>query len=618
MDLGTQSISIKLQQIGIALLVASSVIVCRLVYLQIIQQHLLYIQSQKNFLRIEKIRSPRGNILDANGALLATNRPATDLYWHGTGNRHLTAQQEEILERIRTITGQDLMSGPEQRDELKRAERYSKDLLLVEDLTFEQLSQLEEQFAAIANILIKITFKRHYPHRRMACHVVGYIGSLNLEEIGKMGIEKICEQELKGLEGSRLRTINSCGTSLAEIELQKGMAGRDINMTIDLALQQIAEETFPEDQSGIILVMDPLDGAIRALVSRPDFDPEIFLRHVTQEEWAALQEKQPFLNRVFNACYPPGSIFKIVTMSAALEQGIIKQDASWFCPGYYSYASRNYGCHLHTGHGTLSTCECLTHSCNIVFYEIGRRINVDIIADYAKKYGLGVKTGSPFNEKLGIIPNKAWKRKNRHERWYTGETLSVAIGQSFLLVTPIQVARMIGSIFTRTLVKPRILMDDPVYSEPLDIRPETLSFIKKSMKDVVIHGTARRVGKISGFEMYAKTSTAQVCSLTKRDLGKKYVEHSWYVSYNQYKKERPFVLLVLIENSGSSRIPSGLAREFLLKYRSIIEHEQDCALNNADESQEMPALEQIITATMNSCPENLQDSDAIICDQKIL
>jgi penicillin-binding protein 2 len=609
MDLSTQSISLKLHQIGIFIVSISFIIICRLVYLQIIQQHLLYIQSQKNFLRLEKIKSPRGNILDAQGNLLATNRPATDLYWHGTGNRILTDAQEDILERVSNITGKNILSDPGLLTEIVQAERYRKNLVLVEDLTHEQLSQLEEQLSAQPNILIKTTFKRHYPNQRLACHVIGYISSLDIEEIGKMGIEKICEQRLKGLEGSRLRTINSCGTSLSEIEVQKGTAGKDINMTIDLNLQKIAEATFPADQSGIIIVMDPLDGAIRALVSRPDFDPELFLRHVTKAEWETLQEKQPFLNRAFNACYPPGSIFKIVTMSAALEHGIIKQDANWFCPGYYTYASRNYGCHLHTGHGNLSTCECLTHSCNIVFYDIGRRINIDVIADYAKRFGLGVKTGAPFNEKEGLIPCKAWKRKYKHERWYTGETLSVAVGQSFLLVTPIQIARMIGSIFTQTLVKPRILVDDPIVREPLDIKPETLTFIKKSMKDVVIHGTARRVGKINGFEMYAKTSTAQVCALTKRDLGKQFVEHSWYASYNQYKQERPFVLLILIENSGSSRIPAGFAREFLIQYRSSIEHDHNMSLTTFDESQEMPAFEQLISPTVASLGEISQTID---------
>lgn len=614
MDLETQSISLKLQQLKIFILFISFIILCRLIYLQIIQQHLLYIQSQKNCLRLEKIKSPRGSILDAHGILLATNRPATDLYWHGTGNHHLTMEQEEALEHVGIILGQAFLSDQQVATELAQVERYNKDLLLAEDLTFEQLSQLEEQLATVPNIIIKTTFKRHYPHQKLACHVIGYIGSLDVEEQGKMGIEKICEPELKGLEGSLLRTINSSGTSLSEIELHKGTAGKDITMTIDLTLQQIAESIFPQDQSGVIIIMDPLDGSIRALVSRPDFDPELFLRHVTKEEWQELQEKQPFLNRAFNACYPPGSIFKIVTMSAALEHGIIKQDAYWFCPGYYTYASRDYKCHLHTGHGTLSSCECLTHSCNIVFYEIGRRINVDLIADYAKRFGLGIKTGSPFNEKEGLVPSKAWKRKHKHERWYTGETLSVAIGQSFLLVTPIQIARMIGSIFTRTLVTPRILVDDPIQQEPLDIRPETLNFIKKSMKDVVIYGTARRVGKINGFEIFAKTSTAQVCSLTKRDMGKQYVEHSWFVSYIQYKKDRPFVLLILIENSGSSRIPSGLAREFLLQYRRATEHELNDALNTLDESQEMPALEPCILPILPENNDITQMSDTTSSD----
>ena len=543
-------------------------------------------------MRVEKVRSPRGNILDINGVLLATNRPTTDLYWHGTGNRSTTQEQLEILERITEITGKDFYNDPDIWPSIAHAERYSKEVLLLQDLTFEQLSQLEDQLAADKNIRIATTFKRHYPHQKTACHVIGYLGTMDFDSFGKMGLEKICETDLKGLEGTRLKTINSFGTSLAEIDMKKGLAGKDIYTTIDFELQKIAESIFPVSQAGVMILMDPQDGSIRALVSRPDFDPEFFLRRFSSEEWSSLQDKQPFLNRAFNACYPPGSIFKIVTMSASLEHNIISPDAFWHCPGYYMYANRKYGCNLHTGHGTLTTCESLTHSCNILFFEIGRRINIDLIADYAKRFGLGQKTGTAFAEKEGVIPSRAWKMKTKHERWWPGETLSVAIGQSYLLVTPIQIACLIGSLFTRHLVKPRIMVEEPINKEPLAIKPETLAFIKRSMRDVVLHGTGRKVGKLRGFDIYGKTSTAQVGALEKEDLGSKYLPHAWFASYFKFKDENPLVLVILMENAGSSRVPTGLAKNFLVAYRSHIEgNTQTPNTSNSVEMSEEPAIE---------------------------
>jgi penicillin-binding protein 2 len=548
----------------------------------------LFIQSQKNFLRVEKIRSPRGNILDVHGVLLATNRPTTDLYWHGTGNRTLSQSQIAILEHITAITMKDFYNDSEAWSAIANAERYSKDVLLLQDLTFEQLSQLEEQLAGHNNIHIATTFKRHYPHQKTACHVIGYLGTMDVDAYGKMGLEKICEDSLKGLDGAKLKTINSLGTSIGEMEMKKGLAGKDIYTTIDLELQKIAETIFPVTQAGVMILMDPQDGAIRALISRPDFDPEFFLRRFSQEEWVTLQDKKPFINRAFNACYPPGSIFKIVTMSAALEHGFVSLAATSHCPGYYEYADRKWGCSLHTGHGTLTACESLTHSCNVLFFEIGRHINVDLIADYANHFGLGQKTGTVFNEKEGLIPNKAWKWQKFKQRWWTGDTLSVAIGQSYLLVTPIQIACMIGSIFTRSLVTPRIMLEEPINKKALDIKPETLSFIKQSMRDVVLHGTGRKVGKIHGFDIYGKTSTAQVGALDKEDQGNEYLPHAWFASYFKYKDQNPLVLIILIENGGTSRVPTGMAKNFLLAYR---DHVEGTTHTNSTEMCEEPALE---------------------------
>ena len=614
MDISSGNISLKIKHLCTFLVSVSVIICCRLGYLQIIQQHLLFLQSQKNFLRVEKIRSPRGNILDVNGILLATNRPTADLYWHGTGKRTILPEQTKILETITAITGKEFYNDPEIWPLISHAERYSKDILLIQDLTFEQLSQLEEQYSDNSNIQIATTFKRHYPHQRTACHIIGYLGTMDLGTFGKMGLEKICEESLKGTEGSKVRTINSLGANMAEIETKKGLAGKDIYTTIDFELQKIAENIFPAEQAGVMILMDPQDGSIRALISRPDFDPEFFLHRFSQEEWVNMQNKKPFINRAFNACYPPGSIFKIVTMSAALEHGIVSPDAVSTCPGYYMYANRKYGCSLHTGHGTLTTCESLTHSCNILFFEIGRRINVDLIADYAQRFGLGEKTGSVFNEQEGLVPSKAWKKRKFRERWWTGDTLSMAIGQSYLLVTPVQIACMIGSLFTMQLVAPRIMVEEPIHKKPLDIKPETLTFIKRSMRDVVLHGTGRKVGKIQGFDIYGKTSTAQVGALAKEELGNEFLPHAWFASYFKFKDQNPLVLVILMENAGSSRVPTGLAKNFMLAYRDYIEGASSISNQQPSEINEEPAMIQSANNQQQnpiSCPTVESTSDTI-------
>ncbi len=569
-DVGT-ILNTRIRYFCVCIVAIVSVMALRLVHLQIIQRHILFVRSQKNFQRFERVCYPRGTILDVNGVALATNRPAVDIYWHGSGRAPFTAEQRVILERLSAITGKNILDDPVMLGVIRHAERYGKDALLISDVDFEMLCQIEEQLPHTGTVRIVSTFKRHYPHKKIACHIVGYLANMDPDALGKMGLEKICQDELKGREGERLKTVNSFGTSLSEIELTRGLSGDDIYTTLDFNLQTIAESLLPEGQAGTVIVMDPTDGAIRALVSRPDFDPEFFLRHFSTHEWEELQNSQPFLNRAFNACYPPGSIFKIVTMSAGLEHKVVTPDALWNCQGFATYAGRSYACALHTGHGTLTTCESLTHSCNIAFYHIGKKLKIDALAECAKKFGLGSKTGVVFSENEGLIPTRSWKRSMKNERWWPGDTLAVAIGQSYLLVTPIQVACMIGSIFTRNLVTPRILAREPVVKRPLEIGNDVLGYIKKAMRDVVLYGTGRKVGKISGFDIYAKTSTAQVSALENRDRGTEHMEHAWFVAYFIYKNRNPLVLVILMEHAGSSRIATGVARDFLLAYRNLHE-----------------------------------------------
>ena len=571
MNYESVALSNKIRMALWALVLIFLFIIARLFQLQIIQKENLYSRSQKNFIRMETIAPLRGNILDRNNQLLATNRPTTNIIWAGTGNRKLTDLQISTLQTLQIICGKPIISNKLLLDQIKQGEyRYLKTVIAT-DISFEQLSQISEQLSDQKNVIITTHFKRYYPHQSLASHLLGYLTRMDLEIYGKMGLEKLFEETLKGQQGERRKTINSVGRSLTETEVKKAAQGQDIQTTLDTQLQTIIEAVFPQDFVGTFIVMDPYKGDILALLSRPNFDPALFLEPLQEEDWRSLQDKQPFLNRAFNACYPPGSIFKLISVSALLEQGFITTQSCWHCNGFVNFGNRQYWCNNKTGHGLLNAEQSLIHSCNILFYETAKKINIDLLADYAHKFGLGQKTNIMFAEKTGLIPSAAWKRKVKREKWWPGDTLSVAIGQSYLLVTPIQIARMISSIFTGYLVTPRVLLNEPISKEPLAISLDTRQFLQQSMQKVVNQGTGQRVKTIKDIKIYAKTSTAQTSSLDKRDLGEQYLEHGWFVCYFSYKDNPPLTIVILVEHAGSARVATEIAKNFLTQYKKMID-----------------------------------------------
>lgn len=571
MKTNASQISNKINRIKISIWFFLALIVIRLFYLQINLQKIFFRQGQQNFLRTEKVQSLRGNILDCDGMLLATNRPVTNLYWRGSGKYDLDQEQIHLLEQLDTILNASLLTDHSLINTIKNSERRYTKIKLASDISFDQLSQIEEQFPNHKNIVIETHFKRFYPYQSCASHILGYLGTINVKSMGKMGLEKLFEEELKGQDGLTIKTINSFGKNLAETEIKKTLAGQDIHITIDISLQHIVEKVFPQGKTGTFILMDPEDGALTALVSRPNFDPTIFLSPITVSDWQSLQEKQPFLNRAFNACYPPGSIFKLITASAALENNIISPDSTWNCKGYVRLGKRKYWCHQHQGHGELTTVQAIAKSCNVLFYEIGKKMNINLIAHYAELFGLGEKTGIMFSEKEGLVPTAEWKMETKGERWYQGENLSVAIGQSFLLVTPIQIARMIASIFTGYLVSPRIIVHEPIKKRKLNIAPETLTFLKKSMRSAVTKGTGKYLSKIKDIEIHVKTSTAQMSTIQKRNLSDDYLEHGWFVAHFSYKNQKPLVIVILVEHAGSSRVAITIAKNFVEEYKKLID-----------------------------------------------
>lgn len=538
---------------------------CRIVYLQVVKHDQFAILSKFNFMRLIKITPPRGNIVDTNGVLLATNKPTFTACWQGTGKNKLSQQQLLLIQKLAKIFALPITDIF--LKEIAHTERSQQDMTLAKDISFEQLSYIVEQFCYEPNITVKSDLQRYYPYHELASHVIGYLSIQDVCINGKMGLEKICEHELQGEPGFKKRTVNATGKALNEEEFKTYVAGKTLRTTLNFDMQDIAEQAFSPNDVGTLIIMDPATGALRTLISRPSFNPEIFLHHISQEQWNTLQETHFFINHAFQACYPPASLFKLVTVTAAIEQKIVEPDAIRFCPGYYMFHDRAYHCNKQTGHGLINFKQSLAQSCNIIFFEIGKKISIDTLADYAHRFGLGLPTGVLFPEKIGLIPSSAWKRAYKGERWYQGETLSVAIGQSFLLVTPIQIARMLGGIACGYLVKPRILEDEEIEKQALLIHESTRTFVKECMTAAIEYGTGRPIRDIPNISVYGKTGTAQISALDKNNTNQELRSHGWFIANFAYKNEPPLTLVILVEHAGGSHKPAMIAKHFLSKYQ---------------------------------------------------
>ncbi|MBP7854569.1 hypothetical protein KAZ82_01375 [Candidatus Babeliales bacterium] len=546
-----------------------SLILIRLIHLQIVQYQQLKLFSVKNFLRFKSIPTQRGNILDCNGIALATNRPVTQLHWKGSGNQSLNTNQIHAIEIITRVLNTDRIPT---LAKFKHTEKYKLELMIASEISEEQLCLIAEQCSDSGNIIFNTVFERFYPFETLACHILGYLGDVHLQYHGKMGLEKIFEEQLRGDPTIMMQQTNSFGAPLETEKIKDGCAGNDLKTSIDLELQQIVETAMQEELEGSCLLMDPETGMIKALVSKPNFNPSLFLKKLTPEQWQQIQDQKLFLNRALNASYPPASIFKLVTIAAALEKKLITTTSHFVCNGYCVFKDRQYFCSKNEGHGYIDTKDALAFSCNIPFFEIAKRLHIDTLAEYAHIFGLGTKTNIIFGEQSGLIPTNDWKIATKGERWWVGETLSATIGQSFLLTTPIQIACMIGAIFNGNLVKPQIIADAPVEKKPLEIDYQTRMFLQECMRAATLIGTAQRINKIGTLTIFAKTGTAQTKTRKKNQKpGEEKAtrldcEHAWFVSYFYTDHSKPLVLVMLLEHVGRSTYATKVAHKFFKSY----------------------------------------------------
>ena len=577
------------------------VIVLRLWFLQITSGVEYEKRAYGNRVRIRQLAPPRGHILDRFGREIVTNRPSFNVALIQEDSHDLS----DVLERLAPILKMEVSELWDKVRDASGTPRYVP-VLLKEDIDWKTLAYLENHNHEFSGIRTEVQPVRVYHYNDLAANVIGYLGSITKKElaasdrdmyrggdiIGKRGLERLREPDLRGEKGHSYTEVDAKGFEQQMLKAEEPLPGREIRLTLDVDLQQIAESYMAAgDKSGAVVAMEVNTGRVLAAVSAPTIHIEDFIGGISTKKWQALLDnpKHPLINKVAQATYPPGSTYKMVTALAGLAKGVIDEDTVFYCPGSYSFGNRTYRCWKHSGHGPVNLEKAIAQSCDVYFYQVGQRVGVDTLAEYAKKLGLGKRSGIEMEyEKSGLAPTKKWKLKNRKSKWQEGETLSIAIGQGFNLTSPLQICLMTATLANGGKVyRPQIVEQvvDPEGNIVESFSPEITSELKgvdryiKSIKngmEQVVHGkrgTARAVA-IDGLRIAGKTGTAQVVKiaqyrhLKEEDIPYKYRDHAWFTCFAPADNPE-IAVTVLVEHGlhgGSGAGP--IARAVLKQYFS--------------------------------------------------
>ncbi len=539
--------------------------------LQVIDSDRYGVMAERNRVRSIPIIAPRGRMLDRDGRVLVDNYPSFSVLLL----RDDPALVEKNLPAISDGLGVPLADLRDQLANTKNLPKFQP-IVIKPEATKGDVAFIESHRADIPLLEMLMVHRRRYLPNGFMGHASGYVGEVSEQQIeasdgklrpgdfaGKTGLEKQYNDLLMGTDGMRRVIVNSVGKEVGRLSTQEAIPGKQITLTIDYDLQKVAEESLGQ-RPGAVVAMDPRNGEILAMVSRPTPDPNDFAIQVSKEEWRRLNEDplHPLLNRAIQAQLAPGSVFKIITATAMLEDKIPPENFTTFCPGYATFYGRQFKCYIYSAksgpraHGVLSLHDAILKSCDIFFYNVGMRLGIDRLSFFAKKFGLGQRTGIDLpSEEPGLMPSAEWVDRVFHRKWYAGETISVAIGQGAITTTPLQLARTIGGIASGGVFKqPHLLMGmQNVGEEKFSISEPTIEKITDAMYGVVNEpgGTGTRL-KLTGVELSGKSGTAQVIGYSTRDrVGKqkKFEDNAWFVGYAP-KRNPEIVVAVLVQESG--------------------------------------------------------------------
>jgi penicillin-binding protein 2 len=552
------------------LIVTMIILSIRLWHLQIMQGNEMRQQSEMNRIRIKKVLAPRGIMFDKMGKILADTRPSFNLY----------ITPEDIKDFNQTVDGLSSLMGIDREEiieKLKAASNFpsSFPVKIKDDVSMDELAKVEANRIYLPGVSIQIEPKRNYPYGKMMAHTLGYVSEISGEElkqekyrtyspgdyIGKYGLERMYESYLRGIDGEKRVEVDAMGREVRTLEMKDPIPGNNMYLNINLDVQMVVEKAL-EGKRGGCIALEPKTGAVIALASRPAFDPNKFASGIKKEDWQAiaLDKAHPLQNRVIQGRYPPGSTFKILTALKALEDGLINANTSYGCRGGFPFGNRVFRCWKKGGHGAVNVHRGIVESCDVFFYNIGLRLGVDRIHSFGTSVGLGKLSGIDLpNEARGLLPSSEWKKKTYGAPWYEGETVSVAIGQGAVWLTPVQLAQLSSFVANEGITfKPQIVnkivgpdgktqkIFEPVVTADIKMKKQVFKIVKEGMQGVVNEKSGTAYGsRIENVHMSGKTGTAQTTPVQGKDLG----DHAWFIAFAP--SEDPAVAIsVLVEYGG--------------------------------------------------------------------
>jgi len=578
-----------------------STLVGRLYYLQVLQAQKYTMLAEDNRISLRLVAPSRGLIVDRSGVPLATNQRNYRVVVVSERTRNI----QDTLDRIARIVPLTDTDRRRVIREIGRKRRFVP-VTVRENLSWEQVSTIEVNAVDLPGAAIEVGELRHYPYGPATAHILGYVGSVSEAELahgdpvlslpgfrtGKSGIEKYQEKALRGVAGTAQLEVNAVGRVIRELSRDEGQTGREVSLTLDINLQRFVQDRLSKEESAACVVMDARTGGIYALGSHPSYDPNQFTMGINAELWEDLLSNPaaPLSNKAVAGQYAPGSTFKPIVAMAALESGIINTKHTVFCPGHMDLGDHRFHCWKKGGHGTLDLVGALRDSCDVFFYDLARRIGIDRISDMAKRFGLGVSLGLdlPY-ERVGLMPSREWKQKAMRASWQQGESLVAAIGQGYVLSTPLQLAVLAsrianGGYAVRPHLTKRIRGEETERTDwpSMGLRREHLDLIVRGMFDVcnAPNGTAYKARIIQpGMEMAGKTGTAQVRRITmseratgvkkNEDLPWRERDHALFIAFAPVREPR-YACSVLIEHGGGgSAVAAPIARDVLVECQRL-------------------------------------------------
>ena len=589
---------------GIAVTLAFALLAARFVYLQVVQHDYYHTKAEDNRISIVPIAPNRGLIVDRNGVVLARNFSAYTLEIMPGQVRDIERTVGELAEVV-DIQAKDRARFRKLLHELRNAESIP----IRTRLSDEEVARFAANRYRFPGVEIKARLFRQYPHGEIASHVIGYIGRINksdqdrLEEqdltanyrgtdfIGKAGVESSYQHELHGTTGFEQVEIDAGGRGIRTLSRTAAQPGNNLSLTLDIRLQQIAEEAFGE-RRGALVAIEPASGAVLAFVSRPGYDPNLFVDGIDSASWSELNGSpdRPLTNRAIAGIYPPGSTFKPYMALAALELGKRTPRSTIHDPGYFVFGERRFRDSKPGGHGMVDLYKSIVVSSDTYYYMLANDMGIDAIAGFMRRFGFGQRTGIDLEgEAAGVLPSPEWKmkrfRRPEQQRWYAGETISIGIGQGYNAYTPVQLAQAVAMLANNgVMFRPRLVdhvdnlrNGERRYIEPqlvpgTALKPENVEFVKNAMAGVNREGTGARAFAGAQYSSGGKTGTAQVVGIKQNEkydekkVAERHRDHSLFIAFAPVESPK-IAVAVVVENGGfGARAAAPIARTLLDYY----------------------------------------------------